>query len=177
MKHWKALKIKGKHTFLWMLGLVTWLSAQPVVTWDVGTKHYGVYANVTLNRIEGDNLLLSAYGQPLSIKIEQITFVIEHRPSKAGLGLLGGALFGGLTAHYLARKKTENYSTFPIDVKESVVRFYSVVGTLSGALLGWWIGKGASTITYPLTAFSVEKKRALLEILVLKAKQSAQLVK
>ena len=70
-------------------------AAQPQL-WEIYSISNQPFVNVTIDRFESDSVYMKSMTQVLALHQDSIKYVVRKNKSKDGLGLLVGAVMGGV---------------------------------------------------------------------------------
>jgi hypothetical protein len=129
--------------------------AQPKL-WEVYSTSDQPFVNVTIDRYQSDTLYIKSMNQLIALHQDSIKYLLHRNSSQAGLGVLIGAVVGGVTVNAISHGSSGPFS--------EIGRFPSLtLGALVGGAIGGAIGSAQGSETkYRIDKLDPEGKRKLL---------------
>jgi len=124
--------------------------------WEVYTISNQPYINVIIDKFEYDSLYLKTENRIIALHQDSIKYILKRNESHAGLGIILGALAGGLVANKI---KSDSDGWF-----SDIGDFSSTIwGILIGGLVGGLIGTASGADTrYDIENMDYKTKHNLL---------------
>lgn len=145
-------------TFL-VLILTSAICSQPKL-WELYTLTNQPYVNVVIKKYENDSLYLKSENRILVLHQDSIKYLLKRNESHAGLGIIFGAIAGGLVANKVNGDSKGWFS--------EIGDFTStILGILVGGVIGGLFGSAIGADTkYDLEKMDYKTKQRLLTRLV-----------
>ena len=135
---------------------------------DLHLSQGDIFEQVVLKKLKGDTLFYIYENDERRININELAKMYKIRQSKfwkgAGIGLVGGAVIGGIAGR-ASYKKPEQDGSFYIDFGPGLSTFGgAVVGGGSGFLIGGIIGakRGGSKKEYDFSIMTLTQTRMVI---------------
>ncbi|TAK54362.1 MAG: hypothetical protein EPO24_13230 [Bacteroidetes bacterium] len=129
--------------------------AQPKL-WEIYSTSNQPYVNVTVDRYQSDSLYMKFMNQTIVIHQDSIRYIVRKKSSKVGIGLLlgavGGGLFGGLISGSSPDNRFSDFNDFTM----------ITAGIAVGGVIGGAMGAAGTDTRYQIDTLDPEKKKELL---------------